>query len=88
MNLSTIHTLRVCHAPEDDGPIPVFFCAKYVVKHESESVKMADVEWAKVMVEGIVEELVVNGEVEWLLARFQVQGRLCCVSCALRSLCR
>lgn len=79
-------TLGVGHAPEDDWSVSILLGAEYVMKHESESVEMADMERAKVMVEGIVEQLVVNGEVERLLPRLEVQGRLRCVTGALRSL--
>lgn len=79
-------TLWVCQAPEDDWSVSVFLGTEYVVEHESKSVKMADMEWAKVVVKCIVEQLVVYGEVERLLPRLEVYRRLWCINSALRSL--
>jgi hypothetical protein len=38
------------------------------------------------MVKRIVEKLIVNGEVEWLLPRLELQRRQWCINCSLRSL--
>ena len=60
-------TPRVRGAPEDNGPVLVLGRGEDVVEVEGEAVQVADVQRAEVVVEGVVEEAVVDGEVEGLL---------------------
>lgn len=60
-------TPRVRGAPEDNGPVLVLGRGQHVVEVEGEAVQVADVQRAEVVVEGVVEEAVVDGEVEGLL---------------------
>jgi hypothetical protein len=46
----------------------ILFCTKNIVKLESESVQVANVERAEVVVECVVEELIIDSEVAWRLA--------------------
>jgi hypothetical protein len=56
------------------------------MEHESKSVKVADMERAKVVVEGIVEQLVVHCEIERLFTVLEVQRRLRRINGSLGSL--
>lgn len=60
------HTTRIRGAPEDNGPILVLGRSEDIVEVEGKAVQVADVERAKVVVEGVVEQAVVDGEVEGL----------------------
>lgn len=60
-------TPRVGGAPENDGPVLVLRRSQDIVEVEREAVQVADVQRAEVVVEGVVEEAVVDGEVEGLL---------------------
>lgn len=57
------HTARVGSAPEYNGPVLVLLGSQNLVELQREAVEVTDVERAKVVVEGIVEESVVNGKV-------------------------
>lgn len=58
------HTARVSPTPEDNGPVLVLLGTEHIVKVQRKAVQVADVERAKVVVESVVQEGVVNGEVE------------------------
>lgn len=70
-------TARIGLAPEDDGPVLVAGDGEDLVEEDGEAVEMADVEGAKVGVEGIVSERPVEGEVDGRLGlgRGQFSGR-------------
>lgn len=57
------HTPRVRIAPEYYTTILVLLVAQDLVQLHGEAVQMANVQRAKVTVEGVVEESLVNGEV-------------------------
>jgi hypothetical protein len=73
-------TPRVRVAPEYDRPAIAILLRKDIVQHDREAVQVTDVQRAKVGVEGIVKQAVVDGEVygRWLLLR-------CCLGTLLRS---
>lgn len=56
-------TSRVGGAPKDDGSVLVLLRAEDVVEADGEAVQVADVQRTKVVMEGIVQEGVVDGEV-------------------------
>lgn len=68
------HTSWVGGTPENNGAVLVFLRTKDVVEVNSKSVEVANVQRAKVMVEGIVEESVIDGEVA---RRLSGAGRWC-----------
>ena len=80
------HTLGVGRAPKNDRPVPVLLGTEYVVKPESEPVEVTYVEGAEIVVESIVEQFVIDGEVVRLLAGLEVQSGNGGISSALRSL--
>ena len=55
-------------APEDYGTVLILLGAEDIVELDGKAVQMANVQRAKVMMEGIVQEDVVNGEVARCLA--------------------
>lgn len=61
-------TSRVCATPKDNGSVLVLLGTQNVVELECETVQVANVERAKVVVECIVKELVVDGKVAGRLA--------------------
>lgn len=65
------HTARVGSAPEYNGPVLVLLGSQNLMELQREAVEVADVERAKVVVEGIVEERVVDGEVVRLPQSFR-----------------
>ena len=56
-------TSGVSSAPEDNGPITVLLSTEDLVELNRKAVQVANVQRPKVVVEGIVEQGVVNGEV-------------------------
>lgn len=54
-------------APEDNGSIFILLGTENLVELERESVQVTDVEWAKVMVEVVVQKGVIDSEVVRLL---------------------
>lgn len=62
-------TSRISVTPEYHGSVLVVGVSKHFVKLNGKAVQMTDVERAKVGVEGIVEQGVVDGEVEWWVLR-------------------
>lgn len=60
-------TSRIGSAPKDDGAVFVLLGTEDLMKLKGEPVQVTDVEWAKVMVEVVVEQGVVDGEVIGLL---------------------
>lgn len=56
-------TSGVSSAPENNWAVLVFLSTKDVVELDGKAVKVSDVQRAKVVVECIVEESIVNGEV-------------------------
>lgn len=50
--------------PEHDCAILIVWVSKDFVKLDGETVQMADVQWTKVGVKGIVKQAAVDGEVE------------------------
>lgn len=56
-------TLGVRLAPEDNGAVLVLLGSQDIVKVEGEAVQVSNVERAKVVVEGIVQQRIVDGEV-------------------------
>lgn len=65
-------TSRVGSAPKYDGAVLVLLGTEDLVELKGEPVQVADVEWAKVMVEVVIEEGVIDGKViglsvPWLL---------------------
>ena len=67
-------------APEDDRPAVAILLRKHIVQHDCKAVQVTNVQRAKVGVESIVKQAVVDGEVygRWLLLR-------CCLGTLLRS---
>lgn len=59
-------TSRVSSAPENNGAVLVLLCAQDVMELDGESVEMADVQRAKIMVESVVQKSIVDGEIAWL----------------------
>ena len=58
-------------APEDDRPAVAVLLRKHIMQHDCKAVQVTNVQRAKVGVEGVVEQAVVDGEVYgwWLLLR-------------------
>ena len=50
-------------APEDDRPAVAILLRKHIVQHDCKAVQVTNVQRAKVGVESIVEQAVVDGEV-------------------------
>ena len=72
-------TPRVGIAPENNGTVLVGWVAQYFVELHGEAVEMADVQWAEVAMERIVEQRLVDAEVDrWerLGPRCPLGGRL------------
>ena len=55
--------LRVGPAPEDNSAIIVHRIREYLVQLNCESVQVANVKWAEVRMEAVVEECIIDGEV-------------------------
>lgn len=62
-------TPGVGFTPEHDGTVTVGWIAEDFVEQDREAVEVANVQWAKVVVEGVVEEGVIDGEVDGLWSR-------------------
>lgn len=58
-------TPRIRLAPEDDGAVLVLGIAQNFVQHDGKAIQVADVQRTEVCVEGIVQEVLVNGKVDW-----------------------
>jgi hypothetical protein len=67
-------TPRIGAAPEDDGAFLVGRIAQNLVQLDSEAVEVANVQGAKVAVEGVVEQRLVDAEVD---GRLGLGGRGC-----------
>lgn len=63
------HTARVCPAPENNRSVLVLLRPENLVELQRKTVEVSNVKRAKVVVEGIVQESVIYGEVERLLPR-------------------
>lgn len=61
--LRLVLTSGVSSAPEDDGAILVLLGTEDIVELQGEAVQVTDVQRAEVVVESVVEEGVVDGEV-------------------------
>ena len=57
-------TPRVGVAPEDDGSVLVLWVAENLMQQDGKSVEVANVQWTKVGVEGVVEQMLVNRKVD------------------------
>lgn len=75
-------TPRVGSAPEHDRAVFIFLGAEDIVKSNSKAVQVANVKRAKVMVEGVVQEGIIHGEVAW---RRLATGCSSAIRCSLRS---
>lgn len=80
-------TSRIGSAPKDDRAVLVLLGTEDLVELKGEPVQVTDVEWAKVMVEVVVEEGVINGEVIGLPVGWLLDG-LGAVTGPLRALAR
>ena len=56
---------RVGLAPEHDSSFCVVWVSQNFVEQDSEAVEMPNVQWPKVCMEAIVEQVIVDSEVEW-----------------------
>ena len=56
-------TSGIGFAPKHNPTIDVCRVSQYFVKLDSEAVEMADVQWAKIGIEAIVDETIVDGKV-------------------------
>lgn len=65
-----ILTPWVSSAPEDDGSISVLLGSKNVMELDRKAVEVSNVQRTEVMVESVVEESIIDGEVARSLARF------------------
>ena len=81
-------TPRVGGAPEHNWTVLVLFGPKDVVELDGEPVKVSNVQRAKVMMESIVQELIIDGEIAWrcLVGGRRERGRSLSDSSSLRSL--
>ncbi len=57
-------TSRIGSAPEHNWPILVLFRAEDLMEVDGKSVEVANVKWAKVVVEGVVQKAVIYRKVE------------------------
>ena len=63
-------TSCICSAPENNRSIIVCWITKDLVELHREPVEMVDVQWAEVVVKGIVQEGIIDGEVDGSWAHF------------------
>jgi hypothetical protein len=69
-------TSRISGAPEHNGPILVPLRTQDIVELNGKAVQVTNVQRAKVMVKGVVEEGIIDGKVAWRRAvRFGERGR-------------
>jgi hypothetical protein len=71
----SVLTPRVGAAPEDDCAVLIGGIAENFMQLNSEAVEVTNVQWAKVTVEGVVQECLVNAKID---------GRECLVCCSGR----
>lgn len=64
-------------APENNGPVLVVGVAQNLVQLNGEAVEVANVEWAEVGVEGVVQQGAVNGEVDGRRVGLGWRSRTC-----------
>ena len=60
----SVLTPRVGAAPEDDSAVLVGWVSQNLMQLHSESVEVTNVQWAKVAVEGVVQERLVDTKVD------------------------
>lgn len=58
-------TSGISGAPENNRPVLVLLGTEDIVESNGEAVQVANVQRAKVVVESVVQETVINGEVAW-----------------------
>lgn len=76
VSFKCIHTPRVGVAPEDNRSALVLGVSEHLVQHDGEAVEVANVKRAKVGVECIVQQVLVDREVDWRERRSGGCGRL------------
>jgi hypothetical protein len=63
-------TPSICLAPENNRLVLVFGRTENIMELDSKPIEMTDVQWSEVVVEGIVQQAVIDGEVVRLDALF------------------
>ena len=65
-------TSRISTAPKDHGTVLIGAISQYLVQLDGKAVQVANVQWAKISVECVVQQALVNSEVD---GRVDVFGR-------------